>query len=88
MTNYGISLRQNTVEITHMKRLLNGFTLLEMVIVIAIVAVLASISYPVYRHHLMMVHRREAEVELLRIATFLEQYHSEHDTRLSSFLTL
>ena len=58
----------------------HGFSLLELMITLAIVAVLASLSYPLYSHHLQTARRKHAELMLLMIASQLEEYHSTHDT--------
>ena len=50
----------------------NGFSLVELMIVLLITAVLAAISIPAYQHHLIAAHRREAASELLQGALSLE----------------
>lgn len=55
-----------------------GFTLLELLIALVIVAILSSISYPLYWHHLTRVHRIEARTGLYTLACQLEQYYTQH----------
>ncbi|MBL3945509.1 prepilin-type N-terminal cleavage/methylation domain-containing protein, partial [Bacteroides thetaiotaomicron] len=49
-----------------------GFTLIELMIVLAIVAVLAGWGIPSYREHFVRVHRASAVSALYRAAQFLE----------------
>ncbi|WP_342703684.1 type IV pilin protein [Burkholderia arboris] len=49
-----------------------GFTLIELMIVLAIVAVLAGWGIPSYREHVARVHRASAVSALYRAAQFLE----------------
>jgi type IV pilus assembly protein PilE len=60
-----------------MKNLYNkalGFTLIELMIVVAIVGILASIGYPSYTNYVIRSDRAEAVSELLRIANLQEQF--------------
>lgn len=54
-----------------------GFTLVELMIVVAVVAILASIAYPSYQNQLQQARRADGTTELLDIASKLERYHSE-----------
>lgn len=58
----------------------HGFSLLELIITLAIAAILTSLSYPVYTHHLQTARRKQAELTLMMIANQLESYHSIHNT--------
>ena len=49
-----------------------GFTLLELMIVLAVVAVLAGWGIPSYREHVVRVHRASAVSALYRAAQYLE----------------
>ncbi len=51
-----------------------GFTLVELMITVAIVGILASIAYPSYTAHIIRSDRAEAVSELLRIANLQEQF--------------
>lgn len=50
-----------------------GFTLVELMIVVAIVAILAAIAYPSYRKFVMRSNRSDAQTVLLRMAQNLER---------------
>lgn len=52
-----------------------GITLLELLIALAIAALLAAISYPSYRQQLLRAHRTEAIESLLAIAAAQERHH-------------
>lgn len=56
-----------------------GFTLIEVLIVVAIVAILATIAYPSYTHHVQQTRRTEAQKELIRIANLQERYFLNND---------
>ncbi len=51
-----------------------GFTLIELMIVVAIVAVLAAIGIPSYRQHVMKGNRAAAEAFMQQVANRQEQY--------------
>ena len=55
-----------------------GFTLIEIMITVAIVAILAAIAYPSYNEHVLRSNRAEAKSALLENAQFLERSYTEH----------
>lgn len=58
----------------------NGFTIMELMIVVAIVGILASIAYPSYTEHVKKSKRADAKVELLKIAQMQESYFVQNLT--------
>lgn len=58
-----------------MKRLY-GFTLMELIIAVAIIGILASIAYPSYLQQVAKAKRAEAASALLQGAQALERYYS------------
>jgi len=50
-----------------------GFTLMEMMIVVAIVGILTSIAIPMYRDHVLKAHRTDAESFMMQVANKEEQ---------------
>lgn len=57
-----------------------GFHLIELLIVISIIAILTSISLPLYSQHIVHVRRLEAARILSKLAIAMEQYYIEHNT--------
>ena len=55
-----------------------GFTLIELMIVVAIIGILASIAYPSYTDSVTRSNRSEAQRELVRLANLQEQYFVDH----------
>ena len=53
-----------------------GFTLIELMIVVAIVAILAAIAYPSYREHVVKSRRATAQSCLLELAQFMERFYT------------
>ncbi len=50
-----------------------GFTLTELLIVLAIVALLASIAVPSYQDHVAKTRRADAQAALVELANFMER---------------
>jgi type IV pilus assembly protein PilE len=59
---------------------LKGFTLVEVMIVVAIIAILATIAYPSYVDHIARSNRTEGQRELLLLANKQEQFYSDNRT--------
>ncbi len=57
-----------------------GFTLLELVIVLAIVSVLAAIVYPRYTEYVEDARRTELQGDIMLLASCLETYRSQNLT--------
>ena len=58
----------------------NGFSLIELLIVLAIVSILSAIVYPSYRSHITHAHRIDGQTALLDLANRMERYYLEHNT--------
>lgn len=56
-----------------------GFTLIELMIVVAIVAVLVAIAYPSYQRYLMRARRSDAHEMLMRMAAAEERYYTNYN---------
>lgn len=57
-----------------------GFTLIELMIVVAVVAILASIALPAYNDSVRKSRRGQAKADLVEYAQLLERYHSVNNT--------
>jgi type IV pilus assembly protein PilE len=57
-----------------------GFTLLELMIVVAVIAGLAAIALPVYQNAVSKGRRADGTTALLDLANRMQRYYSEHDT--------
>ena len=53
-----------------------GFTLMELMITVAIVGILAAIAYPSYQDSVRKSRRGDAKAALLENAAFMERYYS------------
>tara|TARA_R110002126_G_scaffold175960_1_gene324560 strand:+ start:12978 stop:13370 length:393 start_codon:yes stop_codon:yes gene_type:complete len=51
----------------------NGFSLIELLLVLGLISLLAAMAYPNYTHLLVRTRRLEAETALLNLANRLEQ---------------
>ena len=58
-----------------------GFSLVELMVVIAVIAILVYIGIPIYNNYLLRNHRSEATSELLSAASAADNY----DIRYGSF---
>ena len=56
----------------------SGFTLIELMVVVAIVGILASIAYPTYTQHVQKTKRTDAMVALLQVAQLQEKFFSQN----------
>lgn len=59
-----------------MKRL-DGFTLVEMMIVVVIIAILAGIAYPSYTRYVAQTRRADAQIALTQTAARLEKFFTQ-----------
>lgn len=55
---------------------MRGFSLIELMIVVLIIAVLAAIAYPSYTRHVVKTHRVAAEGCLSEYANYMERYYT------------
>lgn len=53
-----------------------GFTLIELMMVVAIVGIIAAIAYPSYQSHVEKTRRNLAQADLLELAQWMERRHA------------
>ena len=69
-----------------MKAGARGFTLIELMVAVALVAVLAAVAYPSYQSQIKKSHRSDAKTALVSAAQAMERYFSEHATYVGATL--
>jgi type IV pilus assembly protein PilE len=62
-----------------------GITLIELMIAVAIVAILAAVAYPSYSRYMLTSHRTEAQTALVRISNLEERYFMDNNLYGSLF---
>ncbi len=67
-----------------MKQTQKGFTLIELMISLAIVAILVAIAYPAYNDYVIRSQRADAKRALVTASQFLERRYSTQNTYLTS----
>ena len=68
------------MDMNAMKKNSRGFTLVELMIVVAIIGILAAVGYPSYQNSVMKAQRADAIDALLVEAGRIEEYYLINDT--------
>lgn len=63
-----------------------GFSLIELVITVAIVAILAAIAYPSYDESVRRSRRADAQSQVMMAAQFMERYYTTNTTYVGATL--
>lgn len=61
-----------------------GFTLIELMIVVAVVGILAAVAYPSYQESIARSRRADAKTVLMENAQFTERFFTQHNSYLGS----
>lgn len=57
-----------------------GFSLIEMLLALAMISILTLAGYPLYQKHVVKTHRNHAKIALLNAASQLEQFYLQTHT--------
>jgi type IV pilus assembly protein PilE len=66
--------------IMYLRRPASGFTLIELMVVVAIIGILAAIAYPSYTEQVARGRRSDAKASLLETAQWLERRYTMNNT--------
>ncbi|HRF64305.1 MAG TPA: type IV pilin protein [Candidatus Competibacter sp.] len=61
-----------------MKSRITGFTLIEMVIVVAIIGILAAIAYPSYQDSVRKARRADLKAVLIEASQWMERFYTDN----------
>ena len=66
----------------------HGFTLIELMIVVAVIGILAAVAYPSYRDQIIKTNRTDGKSALSQAATLQERWFTENNSYTSDMTKL
>ena len=76
-----IPIHSNDCATKHRSRVMRaGFTLVELMIVVAVIGILAAVAYPSYVEYIRQARRADAQSALLELAQFMERRYTTSGT--------
>lgn len=79
MTHIPAAVTQRKI-IMQLRTRSSGFTLIEVMIVVAIVAILAAIAYPAYTDQMRKTRRADAKAALMELSQGAERFYTQNGT--------
>lgn len=61
---------------------MSGFTLIELMITVTVVAILAAIALPSYERYMAKARRANARTQLVQVAQFMQRFYAANDSFL------
>ncbi|MBE9562660.1 MAG: prepilin-type N-terminal cleavage/methylation domain-containing protein, partial [Proteobacteria bacterium] len=65
-----------------------GFSIIELMIVVVIIAILAAVAYPYYRHHILSSNRLEAKSSLMELSQLQENFLVKNNLYATNLIDL
>ncbi len=62
------------------RRAVRGFTLIELMVVVAVVAILAAVAYPSYQDQIRKSRRGQAKADMVEYAQLAERWHTVNNS--------